>query len=254
MQTYCKKNKVKILLLVLGVFIFFCAELSAKNADDLYRDGKFAEAEKEYQKGDMDNPKDIRYRYNRGCAAFQNSDYKTAEAAFSSVLRRAEDKDVLYRAAYNLGNTAFMQNDFSTAADLYRQAIIFNPDGAEAKYNLELALNRLEQQKQNKDNKNGKDNKDQNKQNKEDKGSGDKKNNDKGDRDKDSKDKKNNQQKDNQNGSLPKDEKQLRAEKMQALDRKKAEALLDNIKEDRAKVLQFQMRDKDKDTGSGKNW
>ena len=35
---------------------------------------------------------------------------------------------------------------------------------------------------------------------------------------------------------------------------KKAGALLDNIKEDRAKVLQFQMRDKEKNTRTRKNW
>lgn len=250
MRMYYKENKVKLLLSVLGLFLFFNAELIAKNADDLYRDGKYAEAEKEYQQADMDNPKDIRYRYNRGCAAFQNSDYKTAEAAFSSALRRAKDKDVLYKAAYNLGNTAFMQNDFSTAADLYRQAIIHNPDSSEAKYNLELALNRLEQQKQNQDK-----NKDQKNQNKDNNGSRKNKNNDKGDQKNNDKQKDKNKQQDNKDGkSESPNSKQLKADKMTNLDKKKAEALLDNIKEDRAKVLQFQMRDKGKNTHTGKNW
>ena len=38
------------------------------------------------------------------------------------------------------------------------------------------------------------------------------------------------------------------------LNRKKAEALLDNVKEDRAKILQHQTREGKRSAGSGKNW
>ena len=130
-----------IIILSFGSFAF------AKNADDLYREGKFAEAEKEYQKGDMDNPKDIRFRYNRGCAAYQNKDHQAAEAAFSSVIRRTTDKDIQFKAAYNLGNTAFTQDDFASAIEFYKQAIILNPENKDAKYNLELSLKKLEDEK-----------------------------------------------------------------------------------------------------------
>ena len=46
----------------------------------------------------------------------------------------------------------------------------------------------------------------------------------------------------------------MKADKVSNLDKKKAEALLDNIKEDRAKILQFQTRDQEKNTQTGKNW
>jgi len=43
---------------------------AAETPDELYRKGRFSEAEKAYAGMDMDHPKDLRYRYNRGCAAW----------------------------------------------------------------------------------------------------------------------------------------------------------------------------------------
>ena len=65
-----KNLKYKIILFMLTISV--TAPALAEQPDDLYREGKFSEAEKAYTKADMDNPRDIRYRYNRGCAAFQN--------------------------------------------------------------------------------------------------------------------------------------------------------------------------------------
>ena len=44
---------MKYILLTI-IFTFTLSSAYAKNADDLYRDGKFAEAEKAYQQGDLD--------------------------------------------------------------------------------------------------------------------------------------------------------------------------------------------------------
>ena len=120
---------------------------AADNPDELYRKGRFAEAEKGYARLDMDHPKDIRYRYNRGCAAYQNSDFQGALAAFSSVVRRAADDDMRFKATFNLGNIAYQQSDFGSAVAHFKQAIVYNPASEDARYNLELALRALEKQK-----------------------------------------------------------------------------------------------------------
>jgi Ca-activated chloride channel family protein len=122
--------------------------LTADPPDQLYRQGQYEDAEKAYAKADMDHPKDIRFRYNRGCAAFQNGQYKEAGAAFSSVMRRAKDDNVRFRAAYNLGNTAYKQEDYASAAEYFKAALAANPDSADARYNLELSLRAIEKMKQ----------------------------------------------------------------------------------------------------------
>ena len=144
-------RKLQILTGIL-FFIFFCScpALAAENPDKLYGQGRFEEAEKAYSRSDMDNPKDIRYRYNRGCAAYQNSDFKGAMAAFSSVLRRSDNEEIQFKAAYNLGNAAFKEGNFESAVGQYKEALLSNPESEDAKYNLELALRELEKLKKKK--------------------------------------------------------------------------------------------------------
>jgi Ca-activated chloride channel family protein len=138
-------------LLVLAAAAFCLAVAvrtqAAEAPDELYRKGRFSEAEKAYAQSDMDHPKDLRYRYNRGCAAYQNDDYQAAAAAFASVLRRTEDDQIRFRAAYNLGNAAYKQGDYQTAVQSYKQALSLDPANRDARYNLELALRDLKKQK-----------------------------------------------------------------------------------------------------------
>ena len=148
------KKAGRLLLLTgccLGLLLPATGLRAAESPDELYRQGQFEEAKAAYSKGDMENPKDIRYRYNRGCAAFQSGQYEEAEAAFSSVLRRTADRQIQYKAAYNLGNTAFKQKDYSAAAAFYRQALVRHPDSEDARHNLELALRAMEQMKRQQD-------------------------------------------------------------------------------------------------------
>ncbi len=137
-------------ILVFGLTPWFCLTpaSAADTPDELYRQGEYAEAEQAYARHDMDHPKDIRFRYNRGCAAFQNGRYQEASAAFSSVLKRTENTDMRFKAAFNLGNTAFKQGDYKSAASYYKQALFEKPSSEDARYNLELSLRTLKKEKQ----------------------------------------------------------------------------------------------------------
>ena len=104
-------------------FLYPCLALAAENPGELYRQGRFEEAEKSYSRFDMDNPNDIRYRYNRGCAAYLNSDFKGAVAAFYSLLSRSDNEEIQFKAAYNLGNTAIKTDNFESAVEQYKEAI-----------------------------------------------------------------------------------------------------------------------------------
>jgi Ca-activated chloride channel homolog len=287
-----KQINIFIFALICGLIILSQAG-AAENPDELYGQGNFAEAEKAYAQKDMDRPKDIRYRYNRGCAAYQNLDFQGAGAAFSSVLRRSEDEQVKFRALYNLGNTSFKQGDFEAAAEHYRQALLCNPESEDAGYNLELTLRELEKLKKKKgqdkqeqkgekkgQSETGKKDKNQDKSSSK-KGSDQKSSNDR-EKDKgrpesgkkDGSEKKNGDQGDEGQKAEKKEPRDLSGElkPRQAmrgeqgenkppdrsgamLDRKKAEALLENIKEDRSRFLRFQVpKDKKNGVPSGKDW
>jgi hypothetical protein len=123
--------------------------LAAENPDKLYKQHRFVEAEKAYARLVVDHPRDIRYRYNQGCAAYQTANYRRARAAFSDVLRRAENDQTRFKAVYNLGNTAYQQKDLDSAVSYFKQALRYNSKSRAARYNLELALRALQKQKKN---------------------------------------------------------------------------------------------------------
>jgi Ca-activated chloride channel family protein len=294
--SFRKYKDMKTVEIFAGVLFFglcyACHALAAENPDELYRQGRFEEAEKAYSRSDMDNPKDIRYRYNRGCAAYQNSDFKGAVAAFSSVLRRSDNDEIQFKAAYNLGNTAFKAGNFESAVEQYKEALLLNPENEDAKYNLELALWKLEKQKNKKtqeQNKAGEKDPGQSKDQGENSSSGEKKEDteqkqDQGQDQKNSRDQEQpGRQEDNQEknherpdegqkteqdkardlaGQLKplqampeKDEEQPPDQPGAILDRKKAEALLNNLEEDRSRFLRFQIpEDKKQGVQSGKDW
>jgi Ca-activated chloride channel homolog len=283
--------KTIIIALYLAAFIlaasFNCA--FSANPDRLYKKGQYKEALSSYEKLDIENPKDISYRYNKGCAAYQLKDFKTAQAAFRSVYQRAKDNNMRFKAAYNLGDTAFQSGDMQSSVSFYKEALRINPQSPDARYNLELALKKIKededrkkQQQNQQDNKN-QDKEDKNKQNQQDKNN---KGNDKQKNQQDQKQKNQNgkdnekqqpgqqqgqgrnkqqqpQQPQNLSGELKalnpaqqnkegKDEPNQQQAK--SPDKAKAEALLGNIQEDRSRFLQHQAPEDNQAPKSGKYW
>ena len=275
-----KMFKNFLFLIIFAALIFPGHVLSAEEPDELYRQGRFAEAEKIYARSDMDHPKDIRYRYNRGCAAYQGSDYKGAMGAFSSVLRRTKDSEIRFRTLYNLGNTAFKQGDLQSAAEFYKQAVMSCPDNEDARYNLELTLREIKKQKKDKESclkkeppespdQEGKDKDEkQKKQEKEPGKDGKPEQEEGGKQDEDQTQEQKSPEdlsgelKARDQSSMGQKEDQPPAQAMPVsetdqagIDKKKAEALLDNIKEDRSRFLRLQVpEDKRHGVRSGKDW
>ena len=278
---------------------------AAEPPDELYRKGRFTEAEKAYAQSDMDHPKDLRYRYNRGCAAYQNGDYQAAASAFASVLRRTTDNAIRFKAAYNLGNAAYQQGDYQTAVRNYKQALALDSSSQDARYNLELGLRELEKQKarqkgQSGDQKQSGDQQQSDTGQPQEKSAGDKRQKDqspqpenksaenkpasdrqkasdsaetKSAENKTAEDTRNNQSRAKQQ-SGPADRKELAGElkpreglqpekgdeqtsptALSAMEKKKAEALLDNIQEDRSLLMQLQTSQEERQgVASGKDW
>ncbi len=288
-----------LLLAVTAIWMLTAARAQAvESPDELYRKGRFAEAEKAYAQSDMDNPKDLRYRYNRGCAAYQSGDYQAAAAAFASVLRRSQDDDIRFKAAYNLGNAAYKQGDFQAAAQHYKQAIAQDPSSEDARHNLELAVRALQKQQQQQpgqsqdqspqdseqqpgasDGKN--DQADQGRQS-EDKSSGQdtaqkQQNQDASEQSEGSQEQSAGQSAEKKSGENRPAEQQSQPQlagdlkprrdmppaqageqtakaSMARMNQQKAEALLDNIQEDRSQMMRLQTKGRRRGVASGKDW
>lgn len=110
---------------------------------------------KSYQKGKKDvvktleqlrqkYPADPNLNYNLG--TIKAIEDKEAET-FLDIAAQS-DSPVNEMAFYNLGNYYLKQNKLKKAISAYRQALVLNPNDANARYNLELALKRLKVQNQ----------------------------------------------------------------------------------------------------------
>lgn len=120
----------------------------------LYREGRYAEAVDAYQAALNSGGNSPELRYNLGTALLRLGRYEEAEQHFRAALD-AVDPALRQRTYYNLGGRfledARTGNDpesgalLGAAVDAYQRALRLDPDDAEAKWNLELALRAVEQ-------------------------------------------------------------------------------------------------------------
>ncbi|MDR2066339.1 MAG: tetratricopeptide repeat protein [Endomicrobium sp.] len=138
---------VLVFLIIVLVFllIFFTKNLRDNNkALKYFNKGDFKTASEILNKQVQDNPNNndilinssgVDYKLNK----FDESKLKYNKVLSSSMSAQA-DKFVSY---YNLGNAEFKQGNINEAINFYKEAIKINPDDKDSKYNLEVALKKL---------------------------------------------------------------------------------------------------------------
>ncbi len=137
-----------------------------RKGNDLFKKGKYSDAEVEYRKALEKNPKYEKAQFNLGDAIYQEKNFKEADPLFGNLIKNSKDNTVKANSFYNLGNTLMSQKNYEGSIQAYINSLKLNPDDYNAKYNLEYARKMLKKQKQNKDKKNNKNKKNQNKKNK----------------------------------------------------------------------------------------
>lgn len=110
--------------------------------------GKAEEALAHYDRAVAALPADPGVHFNRGTALFALSRY---EEAIAELMRATEGKSPSLKAAafYNLGNSYFKAERYADAIAAYKRSLGLEPGDMRAKWNLELAL----QKKQDEDKK-----------------------------------------------------------------------------------------------------
>lgn len=245
--------------------VSFCSadEIYSKNrkANELYKKGKFDEALKLYEDALLLSPSDEKLKMNQGSSLYKLGDFDKAEESYNGALS-VKDKKIRSDAHYNMGNILFkkaeqiQQQDLQSAQEKYKSALQhyieslnLSPDNIDAKWNLQLAHEKIkqlqqqqQQQQQNKDDKNKNDNKnDQNKQ---------QQNNDQKKDQQNSQDKKENQNDDKQQDKQQQDKQQQdqqdqQQQQQQQSEMKEAEDQKDMKKEDARRLIELYADDAD---------
>lgn len=156
------------IMLALGLHGFY---LNAQRDNSLvrkgnqaYEKGKFTDAEVAYRKALEKNPNSTKGMYNLGDALYRQKNFEEAGKSFATVAQRPDvDKKTAANAWFNMGNTLLEAKKYNEAFEAFKNSLVLNPTDPDAKYNLEYARRRQQdQQKQDQQNKDQ--NKDQQKQ------------------------------------------------------------------------------------------
>jgi Ca-activated chloride channel family protein len=132
---------------VTGFDLFMRRDPNVEEGNKLLNAGKAEDALKAYDRAVTAMPEDPVAHFDRGAALYQLGKFPEAQKEF---LHAAEghDPQVKADAYYNMGNAWFQQQKFKEALEAYKHTLGLRPDDRRAKWNLELALKKLQEQKQ----------------------------------------------------------------------------------------------------------
>ncbi len=112
-----------------------------------FEEGRLEEALKAYTEAQVHAPESPELFYDVGNVLYRQGDYVAAQEAFERAVQAASD-ELRADALFNTGNALFQQEDYEGAIERYRDVLGVDPEDADAKRNLELALRRMQQQEQ----------------------------------------------------------------------------------------------------------
>jgi Ca-activated chloride channel family protein len=137
---------------MLAVFAAILAAACASSQSELLEDGNeafvqgdFDEALESYHKAEVDAPDEPEPYYNAGNSLIRRQENEDAARHLQQALKTA-DPELAVDAAFNLGNAHFELGDFDAAAEAYIESLRLDPGAPDAKHNLELALQRGQEQ------------------------------------------------------------------------------------------------------------
>jgi len=141
---------IKALLYLIGIFIIAAsAEASPakenKEGIKAFSDEKYEQALTHFQSAAVGDPKSPVLGHNIGVAMFKQKRYDKAIETMGKYLQNTTDSTLLSKLYYNIGNGYFRKDTLTKAIEAYKNALKYNPNDQDAKFNLELARALLKQ-------------------------------------------------------------------------------------------------------------
>lgn len=143
------RHKLVYVLLII-LFAGSCAPdvVQHNNAgNERFEEQDYDEALAEYRQAQVENPDLAAPYYNAANAYNRQAQLEAVQAQAQQALKTA-NPDLAAQAWYNLGNAYFDAEQWPPAIAAYQEALRLTPSDQDAKHNLELALQKLEEQEQ----------------------------------------------------------------------------------------------------------
>ena len=113
-----------------------------------YEKGDYTDAEAAYKKALEKDATSKEAQFNLGNSYYKQQRFDEAMRSYANAgtaMKAANDRAA---ALYNLGNALYRANKFQESAEAYRQALRLNPNDEDARYNFQMAREKMKQQQQ----------------------------------------------------------------------------------------------------------
>ncbi len=133
------------------------AQASPQSAEDAYKKGDYAKAEKQYEQAATQDPQTAPLQFNLGAATYKTGEYDKALPAFQKALD-TDQVGVQQQAYYDMGNTQYRLGQkteksapqdtiktWQSAVQSYDAALKLKPDDADAKFNRDFVQKKLDE-------------------------------------------------------------------------------------------------------------
>ena len=144
-----KRGLTVIVLAALALLVAACSPSAAKLTDvgnQAFAEQDYEEALKAYAEAQANSPELAEPVYNSANVLYREGKYEEARKALQQVAQVAQTGPVAQGSHFNAGNAAFNTQGWEAAVESYRQALLRYPADLDAKHNLELALQQMQQQ------------------------------------------------------------------------------------------------------------
>ncbi len=135
-----------ITILVLGVFLQLPAQKVNElivAGNDLYRQGKFEDAEKKYTEAVKLQPVNVTAKFNLAAVMYKLGNPGDTKKIYTELATLEKDAAIRSKAWYNKGAILSKEKKLEESVEAYKNALKLNPDDQEARENLQKTLQEL---------------------------------------------------------------------------------------------------------------
>ena len=118
------------------------------DGNSAYREQRFTDAEARYREALQEERDLLPGHFNLGNALERQGKHEEALQQFQIAESSALETTTKAHARYNRGNALFSSGQYQEAADAFVESLKINPEDEDAKFNLSLALKKLQEQQQ----------------------------------------------------------------------------------------------------------
>lgn len=139
------------------------SQMNVFKGNKAYRNEKYENASELYRQAiEKKSDYDFIARYNLGNSLYKSGDFEGARNSYAELINDTLNNNIKSRLYHNIGNTFLKEKKYQESLGAYKNALKFNPNDEDTRYNLSYALQMLKQQQQQQQNQQNQQNQDKN--------------------------------------------------------------------------------------------